>query len=90
MSKDAQSLASLDAIVLIDAINSLKEQIEKTSKHMIKRNQQMINMIQSLNKKLDGISTELGSLRADIAKLQAFATDTADPPLADQLRALAE
>lgn len=52
MSNDTESLASLDAVVLIDAINSLKEQVEKTSKHVIKRNQQMVNTIQSLAKKI--------------------------------------
>lgn len=90
MSNDTESLASLDAVVLIDAINSLKEQVEKTSKHVIKKNQQMVNTIQSLTKRIDTISTEVRFLRAGVTKLQAFAIDTAGPALADQLRALAE
>lgn len=90
MSNDTESLASLDAVVLIDAINSLKEQVEKTSMHVIKRNQQMVNTIQSLARKIDIISTEVGFLRAGLTELRAFATDTAGPALADQLRALAE
>ena len=71
-------------------INSPKEQVEKTGKHVIKMNLQTINTIQSLAKKIDSISTEVDSLRADVTELQAFATDTAGPASADQQRALAE
>ena len=42
MSSDTQSLASLDVSVVMGAINSLKEQMTKLNKHIMRKNQQMV------------------------------------------------